>query len=290
MPTKIEKDSVTGRETTGHEWDGLKELNTPLPKWWVYVFFATIIWAIGFFILYPSVPYGTGYFKGILGYSQRKAVDVDVAAIAGVRKASMDRIAALDFAAIKGDPQLLEVALVGGQAAFATNCQPCHGAGGAGRPGYPALAAGAWIWGGTLDAIQQTVTHGIRSGDPDARNSQMPRFGADQMLPPDQIEQVADFVWSRYYGHVTPNQDVSAGEKLFADNCAACHGDHGQGGREMGAPRLASKVHLYGDSREAIVNQVTLPRQGVMPNWNARLDPATIKAVTLYVHSLGGGE
>lgn len=290
MPTKIEKDSVTGRETTGHEWDGLKELNTPLPKWWLYVFFACIAWAAVFCVLYPSFPYGTGYFKGLVGYSQRKAVDADVAAIAGVRKAYMDRIAALDFAAIKADPQILEVALIGGQAAFATNCQPCHGAGGAGRPGYPALAAGAWIWGGSLKAIQQTVTHGIRSGDPDARTSAMPRFGADEMLKPAEIEQIASYVWSAFYGHTTPNEDVSAGAKLFAENCATCHGDKGQGGREMGAPRLASKVHLYGDLRESIVNQITLPRQGVMPNWNTRLDTATIKAVTLYVHSLGGGE
>lgn len=290
MPTKIEKDSVTGRETTGHEWDGLKELNTPLPKWWLYVFFACIAWAIGLFVLYPSIPYGSGYFKGILGYSQRKAVDADVAAIAAVRKVSMDKIAADSFAQIKADPQLSEVATIAGQTAFAANCQPCHGAGGAGRPGYPALAAGAWIWGGTLDAIQQTVTHGIRSADPDARTSAMPRFGADGMLQPPQIQAVADYVWTTFYGHPTTAKDVAEGAKLFAENCAACHGDKGQGNRDVGAPRLASKVHLYGDSLETIINQVTLPRQGVMPNWNTRLDPATIKAVTLYVHSLGGGE
>lgn len=297
MPTKIEKDAVTGRETTGHEWDGLKELNTPLPKWWLYIFLATIVWALGFFVLYPSVPYGTGYVKGLLGYSQRKAVDADVAAIAGVRKAAMDKIAALSFAEIQANPQLNEVAMVGGQAAFATNCQPCHGAGGAGRPGYPALAAGGWIWGGSLEAIQQTITHGIRSADADARTSAMPRFGADGILQPDQIQHVADFVWTKFYGHAAGAEvppitatNIADGAKIFADNCAACHGDNGQGNREMGAPRLASKVHLYGDSRETIIAQVTLPRQGVMPNWNTRLDPATIKAVTLYVHALGGGE
>ncbi len=290
MPTKIEKDSVTGRETTGHEWDGLKELNTPLPKWWLYVFFACIAVAFGQFLLYPSIPYGTGYFHGLLGYSPRKAVDAEVAALAAVRKLSMDRIAALDYAAIQADPALKEVALTGGQAAFATNCQPCHGAGGGGRPGYPALAAGAWIWGGTLDAIQQTVTHGIRSGDPDARQSAMPRFGADGLLKPAEVEAVADYVWSQFYGHAAPGQDTSAGAKVFAENCVACHGEKGEGNRDVGAPRLASQVHLYGDDRAAIASQVNLPRQGVMPNWNIRLDPATVKAVTLYVHSLGGGE
>ncbi|MBS0558740.1 MAG: cytochrome-c oxidase, cbb3-type subunit III [Proteobacteria bacterium] len=290
MPTKIEKDSVTGRETTGHEWDGIKELNTPLPKWWLYVFYACIAWAIGMFILYPSIPYGTGYFKGVLGYSQRRAVDAAVAEVAAQRQASMDKIAALSFADIRKDPALLEVALTDGRITFATNCQPCHGAGGAGRPGYPALAAGAWIWGGTLEDIQQTITHGIRSADPDARQSAMPRFGADGILKPDQIQAVADFVHAKFYGHPPLAADIAEGQKIFAENCAACHGDAGQGNPQMGAPRLASKVHLYGGSLETIVSQVTNPRMGVMPNWNTRLDPATIKALALYVHSLGGGQ
>jgi cytochrome c oxidase cbb3-type subunit 3 len=295
VPTKIEKDAITGRETTGHEWDGLKELNTPLPKWWLYVFLATIVFAIGQFVLYPSVPYFTGYFPGVLGYSQRRAVDQAVEQVIAQRKAEMDRIAALSFAQIQADPKLLELALVDGRQAFANNCQPCHGAGGGGRPGYPALAAGAWMWGGTLQEIQQTITYGIRSGDADARNSAMPEFGAG-MLTPAQIQQVADYVWASFYGNKDEGapkdvpKDVAEGAKLFADNCAVCHGAQGQGGREVGAPRLASQVHLYGNSREAIVAQITHPHMGVMPAWHARLDPATIKAVALYVHSLGGGE
>jgi cytochrome c oxidase cbb3-type subunit 3 len=202
----------------------------------------------------------------------------------------MDQIAALSFDQIKADPGLMEVAMTSGHITFAENCQPCHGAGGGGNPGYPALAAGAWLWGGTLDDIQQTVTHGIRSTDPDARQSAMPRFGADGTLKPAEIEAVADYVWATFYGHGADVKDVSAGAAIFADNCAACHGEQGQGNRDMGAPKLASQVHLYGNARASIVNQVTLPRQGVMPNWGARLDPGTIKAVTLYVHALGGGE
>ena len=289
MPTKIEKDAISGQDTTGHEWDGLKELNTPLPKWWVYVFFACIAWAAGLCVLYPSVPYGPGYFHGLLGYSSRKTVDAEVGKLVDQRKGSMDKIASMSFDAIKADPALMEVALTSGHITFADNCQPCHGAGGGGNPGYPALAAGAWIWGGTLTDIQQTVTHGIRSADPDARNSAMPRFGADGTLKPDEIEAVADYVWTTFYGHAE-GKDVSAGAKIFAENCAACHGDQGQGNRDMGAPKLASKVHLYGDTRETIVHQVNLPRQGMMPNWGTRLSPGTIKAVSLYVHSLGGGE
>ncbi len=290
MPTKIEKDAVTGREMTGHEWDGIRELDTPTPKWWLYVFLATIVWALGIFVLYPAIPYGFGYTKGLLGYSARGKVDADVAQLVDQRKTAMDKIGAMSFDAIKADPALMEVALTSGRITFAENCQPCHGAGGGGTPGYPALAAGAWLWGGTLADIQQTVIHGIRSADPDARQSAMPRFGADGALKPAEIEAVTNYVWATFYGHPTAAQDVSAGATIFADNCAACHGDNGQGDREKGAPRLASRVHLYGDTRDTILHQVNLPRQGVMPNWGTRLDPARIKAVTLYVHSLGGGE
>jgi len=289
VPTKIEKDVVTGRETTGHEWDGLKELNTPLPRWWVYVLYATIAWAAVLLVLYPSVPWVTGYFHGVLGYSQRAAVDADVQAVAAQRAGTMDRIKVLSFADIRKDPRLMAAAETAGRIAFANNCQPCHGAGGGGQPGYPALAAGAWIWGGTLDAIEQTITHGVRSGDSDARDSRMPRFGADGTLKPAEIQQVADYVVT-LYGRGEAGKDVSAGKQLFADNCAVCHGEAGQGNREVGAPRLASRVHLYGDERATVVAQVTAPRQGVMPNWNTRLDAATIKSLALYVHSLGGGE
>jgi cytochrome c oxidase cbb3-type subunit 3 len=201
----------------------------------------------------------------------------------------MDRIKALSFADIRNDPQLMAAALTAGRIAFADNCQPCHAAGGGGQPGYPALAAGAWIWGGTLDEIQQTITYGIRSGDDKAREAQMPRFGADGILKPAEIQQVADYVMT-LYGSAEPAKDVSAGKKLFADNCAICHGEAGQGDREKGAPRLASRVHLYGDDRAVVVAQITSPRTGVMPAWHTRLDIGTIKSLALYVHSLGGGE
>ncbi len=288
MPTKIEKDVVTGTNTTGHEWDGLKELNTPLPKWWLYVLYATIAWSAVWFMLYPSVPGITGYFRGVLGYSQRAAVNAEVRAIAAQRADFMDKIKDLSFAEIRKDPQLMAAAETAGRIAFANNCQPCHGAGGGGQSGYPALAAGGWIWGGSLDAIQQTITYGIRSGDDKARESQMLRFGVDGILKPEQIQQVADYVMT-LYGRPT-DRDVSAGRKLFADNCAVCHGEAGQGDREKGAPRLASRVHLYGDTRDTVIAQINSPRMGVMPAWHARLDAATIKSLALYVHSLGGGE
>jgi cytochrome c oxidase cbb3-type subunit III len=290
MPTKIEKDVITGTATTGHEWDGVKELNTPLPKWWVYAYLACIAWAAGYCLLYPSIPYGPGYLHGLLGYSSRDRVDQEVATVVAARGESMQKIGAESFDAILADPKLLQVAQTAGRITFANNCQPCHGGGGAGRIGYPALAAGAWIWGGKLEDIQTTVTHGIRSADPEARQSQMPRFGADRILTAAQIQQVADYVWTQFYGHADPKVNTADGAKIFADNCVACHNSAGEGNRDVGAPRLSSRVHLYGDSRDAIVSQVTTPRGGVMPNWGPRLDAPTLKSVVLYVHSLGGGE
>lgn len=289
MPTKIEKDSVTGHMTTGHEWDGLQELNQPLPKWWLYVLYATMAWAAVYFVLYPSVPWINGYFHGILGYSTRAGVDADVAAVTKQRSTYMDQIKILPYDAIRKNPQLLAVAETAGRITFANNCQPCHGAGGGGNPGFPALAAGNWLWGGKLADIQQTVTFGIRSGLDAARQSEMPRFGADGVLKPEEIQSLADYVMM-LFGKPVANRDVTQGKRLFAENCAVCHGDAGQGNREIGAPRLASRTHLIADDRDGVVAQMTNPHMGVMPNWNQRLDLATIKAVTLYVHSLGGGE
>jgi cytochrome c oxidase cbb3-type subunit 3 len=250
---------------------------------------ASVVWAVGFCVLYPSVPGITGYFHGVIGYYQRDAVDADVAAVAQQRAGAMDRIKALSFADIRRDPQLLAVAETAGRITFAENCQPCHGAGGGGNPGFPALAAGNWLWGGKLEDIQQTVTFGIRSGLDDARNSQMPRFGGDGILKPAEIQSVADYV-ATLFGLPATGTGLAEGKRIFAENCAVCHGDAGQGNREVGGPRLAARTHLHGDDRAAIVAQVINPHMGVMPNWNARLDLAKIKSVTLYVHSLGGGE
>jgi cytochrome c oxidase cbb3-type subunit 3 len=289
MPTKIEKDVISGRDTTGHEWDGIRELNTPLPKWWVYVYLATIVWALGMFVLYPAIPLGTRATTGLLGFSSRAQAMAGFQEMNALHATQMQEIGRVSFADIEKNHDLMEVALTAGRITFANNCQPCHGPNGEGRIGYPALDTDVWRWGGSLDAIQQTITHGIRSADPDARNSQMPNFGGDKLLTPAQIEDVADYVMT-LYGKAKPGVDTSAGEKLFGDNCAPCHGAKAEGNRDVGAPPLASRVHLYGDSRAAVVAQITHPRMGVMPNWNHRLSPATIKAVALYVHSLGGGE
>src|SRR5579875_1913040 len=236
MPTKIEKDAVTGQDTTGHEWDGLRELNTPLPRWWLLVFVATIVWAAGYAVLYPSIPYGTGYFHGLLGYSSRAAAMAGVERMHALHAGAMARIASMPIQAIPQDPELMEVALAAGRITFAENCQPCHGPSGEGRPGYPALGDDVWLWGGTLPNILQTVTHGVRSGDAAAHNSQMPNFG-DGILTPEQIQQVADYVMT-LWGKPVAGADIAPGRALFAQNCAVCHGEQGQGIREFSAPPL----------------------------------------------------
>lgn len=283
-----EKDPVTGRSTTGHEWDGLKELNTPLPKWWFWTFVATAIWGAGYALVYPSVPWINTYYPGLIGYSQRDVVTADVKALEARRAGVMAKLKTVPLAEVKQDEALYAVAMAAGRMAFAENCQACHGAGGGGRPGFPALAGDAWIWGGSLEAILHSVTVGIRSVHPDSRIGQMPRFGADAILKPAEIDAVTDFVMALYRPGGQPAS--ASGATLYAENCAACHGDRGEGKRDLGGPALRSSVHLYGDTREAVRAQIVAPRHGVMPNWNTRLDEATIRAVTLYVHGLGGGE
>jgi cytochrome c oxidase cbb3-type subunit 3 len=201
----------------------------------------------------------------------------------------METIAATPIEDVANDPRLRATALAAGRATFAADCAPCHGAGGEGRVGVPSLADGAWLWGGRLADIETTIRHGIRSGDPDARAGAMPKFGVDGLLTSDQIGQVADYV-TTLFGAAAAGPDVAAGRAIFAMNCAACHGANGEGNRDAGGPRLTGAAHLYGGTRESVVAQVTNPRLGVMPNWAGRLDKATIRAVALYVHALGGGE
>ena len=288
MATHIETDKVTGTDTTGHVWDGLKELNTPLPKWWLYTFIACCVWGLGYVVVYPSIPGIHGYFHGTSGASTRAAVTKDVAAMAAQRAVVLDKIAGTPIEQVRKDPALLAAATTAGRTVFAENCQPCHGAGGEGRNGYPNLADDTWIWGGKLAEIEQTITHGVRNTDEASRTSAMPKFGADGILKAEEIDAVSDFVMT-LYGE-KPTAAAAKGAGLFAENCAACHGDKGEGKREVGAPPLKSATHLYGNTREVVRAQVVNPKQGAMPNWNARLNPATIKSLAIYVHALGGGE
>jgi cytochrome c oxidase, cbb3-type, subunit III len=285
MATK-EVDTLSGTETTGHEWDGIRELNTPLPRWWLYVFYATIVWAAVYCVFFPSWPWLSGYAKGVLGYTNREHFHEQMAILEKDRAVWSDKIAATPVAQILDDPDLTTIATAGGRVVFNNNCAPCHGTGGVGRPGgFPALVDDDWLWGGSIDAIYTTIQHGIRNAtDADARISQMPAFG--DILTRDQINAVAEHVLF-LGGHGADNAD---GATLFTENCAACHGELGKGNRELGAPNVTDQIWLYGDTKAAIVSQIAHPRQGVMPAWQGRLTETEIKEAAIYVHSLGGGE
>ncbi|RCK29908.1 cytochrome-c oxidase, cbb3-type subunit III [Thalassospira lucentensis] len=290
MPTNVEKDQVSGRETTGHEWDGIKELNTPLPSWWVYVFWVTIIWSVGYWVVYPSWPTATDYLKGTFGTTNRTQLHETMANVAAERAPYMERLAALDVSEVVNDPELLNFSMAGGKAIFADNCAPCHGTGGAGNPGFPSLQDDAWLWGGSLDAINETLHVGIRwDANEDTRLNDMPAFGRDGLLEREDISDVVQFVMG-YSNRATDGDAAQRGAIVFEENCAACHGDNGKGIQELGAPNLTDAIWLYGGDQATLTDTVTNSRRGVMPAWGDRLDEETIKMLTVYVHSLGGGQ
>jgi len=289
MAENKDYDDVTGVETTGHEWDGIKELNQPLPKWWLYVFYATIIWSVGYWIAYPAWPLVSSYTKGVLGYSQRDAVRESIQEARAAQSEINDRVDQASLREIKDTPELLQFAMAGGEAAFGDNCAPCHGRGAQGFEGYPNLNDDEWIWGGTLEAIHQTIQYGIRNENDQSRFGQMPRFGLDGLLTEQQISDVADYVLSLSGGE---HDDPAAerGKTVYEENCAACHGENGEGNPDLGAPNLANAIWLYGSDKADIVTSIQTGRGGVMPPWSGRLDESTIKKLAVYVHSLGGGE
>lgn len=283
-------DPLTGLPTTGHEWDGLTELNHPLPRWWLWIFYATIVWAIGYWVVYPAWPLLASFTNGVSGWHSRTAVESDLAALQAARGPMIAKLTATPVAAVPNDPELFDFTLAYARVAFKENCAPCHGAGGGGATGYPNLIDDDWLWGGTIADIQQTITHGVRNTDADSRSSQMPAFGRDAILNRGEIYNVAAYVRSLSGLEAMPDANVTAGAQIFADNCAACHGDDGRGKREFGAPNLTDAVWLYGSNPEAIVTTITNARNSSMPAWGARLDATTVKALALYVHALGGGE
>ncbi len=281
-------DAHTGTSTTGHEWDGIRELNTPLPRWWLWMLYGSIVWAIGYMIVYPAVPLVSSYTKGVFGWSARGAVTAELADLQSARAPMVNALAAASFADIEKDPKMLAFARAQGKAAFGDNCAGCHGAGGGGSKAFPNLVDDDWLWGGKLEDIQQTLTHGIRSADPQARAGNMPVFG-EGVLKPTEISLVADYVRSLSGLDVAKGVDLAAGGKIFAENCAACHGDNAKGNLELGSPNLTDEIWLYGSDKATIVEGINKGRGGVMPNWGERLDAGTIKALAVYVRTLGGG-
>lgn len=283
-------DAVTGVSTTGHTWDGIQELNNPLPRWWLWTFYLTIIWSVLYAIAYPAIPLVSSYTKGLLGWQSREAVEFDLTALKEQRSGMTAKLASSSLEEIKLSPELFSFARAQGKAAFGDNCAPCHGAGGAGAKGYPNLNDDDWLWGGSLSQIEQTIRFGARSTSDQGHSGSMPAFGRDGMLKREEISHAADYVRSLSGLPTDKGADLAAGAKVYTDNCAACHGDKGQGSQDLGAPNLSDKIWLFGSDKAAIVEGLMNGRGGVMPTWHGRLDDTTIKALTLYVHSLGGDQ
>lgn len=281
-------DEVTGVSTTGHEWDGIRELNNPMPRWWLWTFYATIVWAIAYMIAYPAWPMVSSATKGWLGYSSRGALREELATAETAKAEFRSLIAQKPLAEIVADVNLRTFAISAGSAAFKVNCIQCHGTGAQGSPGYPNLNDDDWLWGGKLEDIHTTITHGVRfATNPDTRTSEMSKF--NEILKPEEIAQVAAFV----INFQTPQEDaaaVAAGKELFAQNCVSCHGGDAKGIQEFGGPNLTDAVSLYGSTPELITAQINASRHGVMPAWGARLGDTTVKELAVFVHSLGGGE
>ena len=281
-------DDVTGMETTGHEWDGIRELNSPLPRWWVWTYYACIIWAIGYWIAMPAWPLLSDYTRGLLGHSQRAQLSDQIAAVKAGQAGLVKRTAEADLAEIKSDPELLEFALAGGRSAFAVNCSQCHGSGASGASGYPNLNDDDWLWGGTVEQIHATIQYGIRAEHDDTRANEMPAYGRDEILNPQQVDEVADYVMalSRDDGLA----DTLPGKAVFKEQCVDCHGAEGRGNAELGAPNLTDGIWLHAGGKATVVDIITNSRSGMMPAWSGRLDPVAVKQLAVFVHSLGGGE
>jgi cytochrome c oxidase cbb3-type subunit 3 len=287
-----EKDPVSGQYTTGHEWDGIKELNTPLPKWWVYVFLITIVWAIGYQVVYPSWPgFGT-YWPGTFQWHARSQLTEDLDKAKAAKSVYLSKIEAASLEDVLKDKDLLNFAVAGGRAVFNDTCAACHGVGGVGAYGFPSLADDQWLWGGTLEDIKTTVSYGVRNTNPNSRQSEMPAFGGGDPLNDTQLNAVAEYVLSLSKNSKDPAA-AAQGKDIFTNNgCVACHGENGEGSTAMGAPALAAAAWLYKgkDQKVEIISQVKKPKHGSMPAWSERFDDATIKELAVYVYSLGGGQ
>ena len=290
MADQKEIDQITGIETTGHEWDGIKELNNPLPNWWRWILYATIVWSFGYWIVYPAIPLVDDYTRGVFGYSSRANVAVEMSAAKRTQAAYITKLDNATLEEIRTQSDLLEFALAGGRSAFNVNCSQCHGSGAQGFPGYPNLNDDEWVWGGTMEQIQYTITHGVRNGTDDgAHASDMPAFLRDEILGKDEVRDVAEYVL-KISGQDHDSSASQQGEAVFAEQCAACHGEDGSGDPEVGAPALNNGIWLYGGDRDTVVKSISNSRGGVMPAWGQILDAATVKQLAVYVHSLGGGQ
>ncbi|MFY0690551.1 MAG: cytochrome-c oxidase, cbb3-type subunit III [Paracoccaceae bacterium] len=281
-------DAETGIETTGHTWDGIEELNNPLPRWWLWTFYATVAWGIAYCIAYPAWPLVKGATEGLLGYSTRAEVAAEIEVFKERNAELSTQLASADLETLGANDALQRFAVSGGAAVFRTHCSQCHGSGAAGAKGYPNLLDDDWLWGGSVNEIAYSVRHGIRNEqDADAHWSEMPAFG--EILEDGQIEAVVQYVL-KISGADHDAGLAEQGTELFADECSSCHGEDGKGMIDQGAPNLADAIWLYGGDAETLRETITYSRFGVMPAWGLRLSESDVNAVSAYVHQLGGGQ
>ena len=295
VETRVVRDSKGVRHkvevpSTGHNWDGIEEYDNPLPRWWLWTFYATIVWAVGYVIAYPAIPMLTHATQGLLGTNYRSEVAAEIQRFNDANAPIQAKLVATPLDQIAKDPELANYTANAGSAIFRTWCAQCHGSGAGGNAGYPTLLDNDWLWGGTIDDIHTTIEHGIRDPkDADTRYSEMPKFGADGLLDNAQIGQVVNYVLE-LGGRPHDAALAAEGKVIFADNCTSCHGEDGKGDRAQGAPNLTDAVWLYGSDPATLTRIVHDGPFGVMPAWSGRLSEADIRAVASYVHSLGGGE
>ena len=258
-------------ETTGHAWDeDLAEYNNPLPRWWSWLFYLTIIFSLVYVILYP----GLGSWRGTLGWSQVGQLKEEQEAAEKQFGPLYRRFAAMDAEVLARDPEALAI----GQKLFLNNCAQCHASDGAGSRGFPNLTDGDWLWGGDAKTVKTTIAEG--------RTGVMPPFGP--ALGAEGVKNVAHYVRS-LSGMSADSLRVAFGRELYAQNCVACHGAEGKGNPALGAPNLADRIWLHGSAEPVVMETIARGRQNQMPAHKALLDEARIHLLTAYVLRLSQG-
>ncbi|UWU28566.1 cytochrome-c oxidase, cbb3-type subunit III [Rhizobium sp. WSM1274] len=287
-----EVDPVTGRKTTGHIWNGIKELDTPVPRGVLLFLIITHLFAALWWILYPTWPLGSTYTRGLIGTGQKQAVERKIIEADASRALWIEKIETSSFDAIRADAKLMEKVASSGHQLFGDNCAACHGRDGKGGRDFPDLTDNDWLWGGGPEKIVQTMTVGVNTTHSQSRVSQMPAFGTDEMLNRKQVSDVAAYVYSlsNTSTEAADASQIAAGREVFMASCVACHGEDAKGKQDVGAPNLTDSRWIYGGGIERIVQSIHGGRQGHMPTWDERLSPAEIKILALYVNKLGGGQ
>lgn len=290
---EVERDPVSGRNTTGHIWNGIKELDTPVPRGVLLFLIVTHLFAFAWWVLMPTWPLGSTYSKGVLETDQRKSVESHLQEAQEERASWERQIETMTFAEIEADPQLMSIVKSTGHRLFGDNCAACHGQDGTGAINYPDLTDHDWIWGGDIEDIAKTMRVGVNSEHPERRTSQMLAFGHDGLLDRDQVHSVASYVYALShpdYRSQDTASEIDFGQEIFQTNCAICHGETAVGNKDVGAPNLTDDYWIYGGRLAQIVETVHVGRQGHMPTWDERLTETQIKILALYVHSLGDEE